>query len=87
MAPRSVDSPENTQQYSGASIFYNKHEIVLDDKKGTIDKLKLRPSGTGVRNSLMKWEFHTFSRFSLNILRRLKVTSAGSTVSTTRLHS
>ena len=24
----------------GASIFYNKHEVVLDDEKGTIDKVK-----------------------------------------------
>ena len=24
----------------GASIFYNKHEVVLDDHKGTIDKAK-----------------------------------------------
>ena len=39
-APKSVDSQENTQQYLAASIFYNKHEIVLDDKKGTIDKTK-----------------------------------------------
>ncbi len=71
----------------GASIFYNKHEIVLDDKKGTIDKKKLRPSGTGVRSSPMKWEFHTFSRSSLNILRRLRVTSAGLPSLMTRLHS
>ncbi len=66
------------------SIFYNKHEIVQDDKEGKFDKATAEALWNRCQTLGDEVISRSSSRFSPSIPRRWRSTSTGSPPSTTR---
>jgi len=71
----------------GASIFYNKHETVLNEHTGEIDKPRAEALCTAVLNSMMRQATGTSVRSLQSMERHLRATLTGLLRWMTSFHS